>query len=487
MQEAVRFYPLWGEFLLKTIVSFRFKLTRQARSQTLEDIRALQRIFQYQILHSPAVGGITKLVLTGQLKSDDLSQVLFHIAPRLPNLSKIHIHQSEEVGTPPASSTGDYRWIQLLNLAKNVTEWAFDRRSIEQVLPLVNANKQNVRSLTFRDVFTQEGRLDPLLELVSTCRSLSNLVLHLRRLRPHDPSTPTPQIFSRPNLDLDYSRASRLVSLKIVALEFDLDQSVLEFASRFPNLRTLDLSALGFPRSPSIPDNSPPHLLPELSILRLSFMGFHSSGFILQRLSLPSLRHLSNTPWIPQRWMDRDFADFNPERSGGDARSLASAIKESCGPSLQLVTFDVGCPKSGPFAACVQTHFKHAHRRYLRTLEKAEGEGSDDGEEVGEENQGGEVDGEEPLVVPYRSERIIPRIDPQPLVFPRYDPEGSSQVQELISAQYPLSRASERIRRLAQWAIERVDAIELEGDLTGIRELEKGFREIEEYKKWMED
>ena len=43
------------------------------------------------------------------------------------------------------------------------------------------------------------------------------------------------------------------------------------------------------------------------------------------------------------------------------------------------------------------------------------------------------------------------------------------------------------LRRVAEWAVARVDAIERETDVVGARELQKGMRELQEAMRWMED
>ncbi|GAA5991196.1 hypothetical protein JCM5350_008237 [Sporobolomyces pararoseus] len=235
--------------------------------------RLVEDSFQDKLLDTPVVNAINHLVLNGNTTGDKLTLLFFHIVPRLNNLVKITIGHDENIGLEQ-----DFRFDRLLKIAKNITNWTFIDPRYSQMVPLLEANLQDIHTLTI-------GACDPSefpFGIISTLPSLANLTLDFER---HD-------VPGRPFLDVRSAAISSLDSCSLRSLTLTaennrpLDYSVLELASKFPNLSSLRISSITF-RSPFPSLNhaaGPPTPIsfPKLRHLELSFATLTSLRIVLE-------------------------------------------------------------------------------------------------------------------------------------------------------------------------------------------------------------
>ncbi|GAA5951937.1 hypothetical protein JCM3765_005146 [Sporobolomyces pararoseus] len=468
--------------------------------ETLEDHRAVENKFQYQILDNPVANAVKHLVLNGRISNDQLTLLLFHIVPRFNNLLKITIGREENLGTNP-----DFRFNQLLKIAKNISNWSFVRPIASSVEPLLASNFQNIHTLSL-DEFVPSPRL---LGIIATLPSLANLTLSLERR--FDLRRP---VFDTRTSSVDFSHSYRLRSLTITSEYDPFDSSVLQFASNFPNLSSLRLSAVAFdPRSQtpaSREEKAIPTSFPSLRHLQLSFPFFTPMRKTLQHSSLPTLRSLRLS-------LQRYPLQINPNDEEPDCDdALIFQIQKSC-PLLDLVIAEAQSDsrrtnirffKLSLEEAAAAYKFRHQTQAARDeeghsavesdSEEEAEDVEGEDGrstqswdeqvEERGnDQEEGGEVAARtERPSVSFRSIVEYPRTKVTEYVYPR-------QWQQLHPGEdrayddYRTKFFTEDLRKVVEWAAARIEAIERETDRRGAMELVKGMRELREAMMWMED
>ncbi|GAA5897111.1 uncharacterized protein JCM6883_006584 [Sporobolomyces salmoneus] len=281
-------------------------------SRTLHASKAVDPIFQYHLLNTPAANAVTHLVLNAAATAIETDAVtLFHIAPRLPNLKRISVESLPYDMMDQARSNPhlleDQRKMnqtQLVRIARSITSWHFKNFSDgEMVKSLLEANMANIQSLSLvaPPVPNDPSQSPVPLSLISSCESLSELSIRLTKY-----STSEQPWFSDA-LNYTYSFANRLTSLSIIVGSEEnptgsLNDSILHFTSLFPSLIRLKLcanaislgpgpSSSAASSSPSVPSPSS-RLLPALTHLTLGLSTLTAVLGTLENLDLPVLEHL---------------------------------------------------------------------------------------------------------------------------------------------------------------------------------------------------
>ncbi|GAA5951950.1 hypothetical protein JCM3765_005150 [Sporobolomyces pararoseus] len=307
VDEPPHLYPRWqpSQDEGESELMHRREELNDLTEENLKVSKAKDRIFQYGLLRTPAASLVTHLIIDIKAKPDDLSLVLFHIAPNLPNLSSITIERTSALPLPQTGYPREdtlFNLSELANLAQSITTWCFDKsQTLETFKTVVGVNPSILRSISYHiliDNSTDSSSTPPpssSLSFLAPCSSLSTLKLHLQMTS--DASAGGCRWFNDAILLDKYAFADRLTSLSITAeggksMKADIDISVLHFASLFPSLRHLDLQfvASAFPPPP---DPEPVILrLSNLQSLHLRFNGMTSALITLSRLQLPSLQVL---------------------------------------------------------------------------------------------------------------------------------------------------------------------------------------------------
>ncbi|GAA5991197.1 hypothetical protein JCM5350_008238 [Sporobolomyces pararoseus] len=325
---------------------------------TLEDAKAVDKKFQYEILDNPIANAVHHLVLNGNTTDDKLTLLLFHIVPRFNNLAKITIGDAEYIGLPT-----DFRFDRLLKIAKNINNWTFIDPDASQLKPLLAANL-HIHTLSF-DVCDAWAWL---LENIAKSPSLANLSMRLTRQ--YGPAEP---IFDALSLAVDFPNSDNLHSLTLTSDSDPLDYSVLEFASKFPNLSSLRLSAIAFQppvHSLGLADGPPtPISFPNLRHLELSFSILISLRKVLECSFFATLRslRLGLSEWSPSR----NLPGIDRGRESTEYDLLPSQIQKSC-PVVDLVIVEAESPKNKNSIMLLKMDLDQALRRHEDRQEEEE-------------------------------------------------------------------------------------------------------------------
>ncbi|GAA5897172.1 uncharacterized protein JCM6883_006604 [Sporobolomyces salmoneus] len=424
--------------------------------------KAAAPICQYRLVNSPAATAVTHLVFDRTNKKD-IATTLFHVAPKLPNLSTISI-ESLQGFTTGSTSTSALRvfnddqermnLFQLIEVAKSVTSWNLEDLSMYEALkPVLEANLSNIKSISL--VIPSEVSPDPTPpDALSTLSLISSLTsLHAT------------------------SFADRLTSLSIMigqkeTLGGSIKDSFLEFASLFPSLVRLQLGAndtsFSSAETPSDPTLSVPHRLPALKHLILHLPTPTTMLETLEHLELPALEHLQIfTPLKSDRYsatssLDKDKVPELARRIHSMEDSLRSVELFSQGrQGSERLDYLVHCLFSDirrnlafELNACVQPFIIKHHHDKLRKEEYSEAP-----------------------ALPKPTTDTAPRTEKE---------EKAAQRQVRLRESWVVGKF-EAVQSLAEWLESRlVDLIE-EDNVGEILRVWKSLADLHEYRKWLEE
>ncbi|GAA5897169.1 uncharacterized protein JCM6883_006603 [Sporobolomyces salmoneus] len=436
-------------------------------------------MFQFRLFHTPVANVVTHLILDANAKLDTISTTLFHIAPKLPNLSTITI-ESIDFFVPslydPSSENEQRRMnlSQLVELGKTVTSWNLkDLSMLDELERLLQANLSNIKSISLvaPSDLPDGTALPGFLSLISSCTSLSDLSIHI----------PGWHAYMEPEwiVSLDsFSFANRLTSLSVSigldeTIEGYLNDTTLEFASFFPSLVRLKLSAndtsFSSAKTPSDPTLSVPRRLPTLKYLILHLPTPTTMLETLEHLELPALEHLQIvTP------LDSDHYSVAQSLGRTKIPLLARRI-HSMEESLRLVEL-FSQRKSALDRFEELFHYLRAEM-YSKQREKSETAEFVWTYEV--KNHYESIDSEE-----YSKPPVVTK---PTIIGPLTEQEDNAMGYQLAKRDSWMYGKEEDILSLTTWLMGRVQVLAKEESVDEMHRMWRSLADLNEYSRWMRD
>jgi len=325
---------------------------RNKPNSSFDQIQVLQvsacrdKIFQYSILESPVRNCFTTLEIDSfDDDLDSLAFALFHVCPRLPNLTSIafsghSIHEklpiSQLLSTPPHPDdpVGKRETAsKLQELARTIQTWTIKCNTPEQALPYLQANPSQVRNVSLRGVGRKsliEDSSSPLPAALAQLSSLRHLSFSFAPVRNSRQQVISAAVFAP---RYSFRTTLRSLSFRIRSSEDDtrkknFDVQLLRFAAHFPSLHRLCLKFEIFRTSD---EETSSIALPKLAMLSIACYDVDSAKEILRLLNLPLLVRL-----------DLAFAgDYNLAQqsiASTEVDELSERI-QTLAPTLRFVNF----------------------------------------------------------------------------------------------------------------------------------------------------